>query len=106
MSRSDMASLPLEISDPNTVGSEKPRSDVTFMNSGAFVPRSLKKFGNLLWLLFKKAAYIIFIVVVVGLILMGLDKLAEFALKNVPCGDLSDGLYDGATGFHTARLAL
>ncbi len=81
MSRSDMASLPLEISDPNTVGSEKPRSDVTFMNSGAFVPRSLKKFGNLLWLLFKKAAYIIFIVVVVGLILMGLDKLAEFALK-------------------------
>jgi hypothetical protein len=46
-----------------------------------FVRRIFRKFGRLLWYSTKKIAYIAFIVAVVVLILIGLDKLSELALK-------------------------
>jgi hypothetical protein len=46
-----------------------------------FVRRIFRKFGRLLWYSTKKIAYIALIVAVVVLILVGLDKLSELALK-------------------------
>ena len=48
---------------------------------GPFLRRIFRKFGRLLWYSTKKIAYIAFIVAVVVLILVGLDKLSELALK-------------------------
>src|SRR3990172_12566644 len=48
---------------------------------GPFVMRIFRRFGRLLWYSTKKIAYIAFIVAVAVLILIGLDKLSELALK-------------------------
>jgi len=47
----------------------------------SFVRRIFRRFGRLLWYSTKKIAYIAAVVAVVVLILVGLDKLSELALK-------------------------
>ena len=49
--------------------------------SDPLIRRIFRRFGRLLWYSTKKIAYIAFIVAVVVLILVGLDKLSELALK-------------------------
>ena len=46
-----------------------------------FVRRTFRRFGRLLWYSTKKITYVAFIIAVVVLIFVGLDKLSELALK-------------------------
>jgi hypothetical protein len=88
MSQSDVVSAPLEAAASNTGETRKTRLNDTFSSCRAFVLRTLKKLGSFSWLLFKKTAYIVFILVSVALMLVGLDKLAEFALKKTYLSDV------------------
>ncbi len=51
---------------------------------GRLPRRLLKRVGRLLWYSLKKAIYIAFLILAVVVILVALDKLAEFALKQTP----------------------
>jgi len=53
---------------------------------GAFIRRILGSLGRLLWSAIRKIAYTAFVIAAVALILMGLDKLAEFALSKTYLG--------------------
>jgi len=60
----------------------KPGSDDTLMR------RIVRRFGRILWYSTKKIAYIAFIIAVVALIIVGLDKLAKFALSKSHLADV------------------
>ncbi|MBI5248718.1 MAG: hypothetical protein HY912_04420 [Desulfomonile tiedjei] len=51
-------------------------------SSRSFVSRLRRRIGRLLLCSAKKTAYVVFIVIIAVLMLAGLDKLAEFALKS------------------------
>ena len=55
--------------------------DISPVNSSSLPIRLLRKAGRFLWYAAKKMAYFVFIIAVVVLILVGLDKVAEVARR-------------------------
>jgi len=68
----------MSLEQPNTV---KSLPKAKYDKSGSFVLRLFRKAGHLLWLFAKKTAYVAFVVAVVVIILIALNKLAEFMLN-------------------------
>ncbi len=80
MTRKDPESVGLRqessaVNDRNSLLREKP------VGSASLVSRPGGRIGRALWYSLRKAAYVVFIVIAVVLLLAGLDKLAELALK-------------------------
>ena len=81
MSKTDSDSPPMVLEVP-TPGDDKNSPSIGKPGDPApFIRRIFRRFGRLLWYSTKKIGYIAFIVAVVVLIFVGLDKLSEFALK-------------------------
>lgn len=73
------------VNDHNSLLSEKP------VGSAFLVSRLGGRIGRALWHSLKKTAYVVFFVIVVLLLLVGLDKLAELALKSTHLSNMYPG---------------
>ena len=72
-----------ETGTPETVDAP---SNSTYVIVGAFIRRMLRGCGRLLWSAVRKIAYAAFIIAAVALILIGLNRVAEFALSKTYLG--------------------
>ena len=81
MSKLDHVSSSELLEEPAVTGQNKPLSNAITGTSRSFVSRLFGQLGRLAWYSSKKLAYIGFVIAIVALILAGLDKFAEFALK-------------------------
>ncbi len=81
MSEEDTKRPALPEKDSRPLETEKPPSKGTDASSTRLFRRIIKKVRRSLWYLVRKAAYVAFVIAVVGLALIGLDELAALALK-------------------------
>ena len=81
MSRKDDVSSHVLAEEPKAANEKASLSSGKPENSGPLFSRVFRKVGRLIWSAAKKTAYVAFIVLIVVLMLIGLDKLAEIALK-------------------------
>ncbi len=72
---------PVSVEEAASKETSDTSSDGTLEIHDSFVRRLLKSSGRLVWFATRKTAYIGFIIVTVALMLIGLDKLAEYALS-------------------------
>jgi len=81
MSNDDTVSSRKVSEEPTAVDDKNSRTNAKPETSSSLFPRMFRRLGRLCWYLFKKAAYVTFIVAVAALLLVALDKLAKLALK-------------------------
>jgi hypothetical protein len=67
--------------DSSGLKDKKPLPDREQTNSSSFFPRLIKRVGRLVWYSVRKTAYLVFLLAAVALLLAGVDKAAEMALK-------------------------
>ncbi len=81
MSNNDSVSSPMVVEETTAVDTKNSQFFSKPESSHSFVLRIFRRLGRLLWHIFKKAGYAAIIIAVVVLLLVGLEKLAGFALK-------------------------